>query len=83
MKVVRARRVKDESRRNRLENEARLFHQKLCLVQETRLEKREIERILADQRLLDRRAALEKKDEARSMQHHVCNRAEAPHLSRR
>jgi hypothetical protein len=62
------RRVKDASRRNRLENEARVFHEKLSLVQETRLEKREIERILADQRLLNRRAALEKKEEVRRAQ---------------
>jgi hypothetical protein len=57
--------IKDESRRNRLENEAKLFQQKLALVQETRLEKREIERAIVDQRLCDRRAALERKEEVR------------------
>lgn len=65
-------RVKDEGRRNRLENEARLFHHKLCLVQETRLEKREIERIVADQRVLDRRAALEKKEHVQRTLEQVC-----------
>jgi hypothetical protein len=58
-------RIKDESRRNRLENEAKLFHEKLARVQETRLEKREIERAIVDQRLCDRRAALERKEEVR------------------
>ena len=58
--------MKDESRRTRLENEARVFARKLALVQETRTEKREIERILVDQRLLDRRAALERKAEVRA-----------------
>lgn len=58
-------RTKEVSKRKRLENEARMFQQKLALVQETRCESQEIDRIIAEQRLYQRRVALEKKDEVK------------------
>lgn len=48
-----------------MENEARMFQQKLALVRETRCESQEIDRIIAEQRLYERRVALDKKDEVK------------------
>lgn len=56
-------RTREVSKRKRLETEARIFQQKLALVRETRCESQEIDRIIAEQRLYERRLALEKKDE--------------------
>lgn len=58
-------RVKEEARKNRLENEARIFQEKLAVVEETKMERLQIERMVTEQRLLDRRTALEKKEEVK------------------
>jgi hypothetical protein len=54
-------------KRNRVVNEARLFQQKIALVQEVRFESREIDKVIAAQRLFEKRQALERKDEVRNM----------------
>jgi hypothetical protein len=59
-------RIREECKRNRLVNEARVFQQKLALVQEVRYESREIDKVIAAQRLHHRRTALERKDEVKS-----------------
>ena len=59
-------RIREETKRNRVVNEARLFQQKIALVQEVRFESREIDKVIAAQRLHEKRQALERKDEVKN-----------------
>ena len=54
-------------------NEARLFQQKIALVQEVRFESREIDKVIAAQRLHEKRQALERKDEVKNSIESVSN----------
>jgi len=74
--------VKEESRRNKLETEARLFQEKLAVVEETKLEKLEIERMVLESRLLERRAVLERKEEMKRAAEH-CGSLRAQESERR
>ncbi|GLC43862.1 hypothetical protein PLESTB_000916300 [Pleodorina starrii] len=61
-------RAKEEALRHRIEQENKIYQDKLDVVQKTKEERAEIERLLAESRLLARKEALEQKDFIRKQQ---------------
>ncbi|GIL47725.1 hypothetical protein Vafri_3901 [Volvox africanus] len=61
-------RAKEEALRHRIEQENKIYQEKLDVVQKTKEERADIERLLAESRLLARKEALEQKDFIRKQQ---------------
>lgn len=61
-------RAKEEALRHRIDQENKIYQDKLEVVQKTKEERAEIERLLAESRLLARKEALEQKDFIRKQQ---------------
>lgn len=60
--------LKEETVRNRTDTENKIFAEKLAVVQQTKEERTEIERMIAETRILARKKALEQKEAVRKAQ---------------
>lgn len=61
-------RLKEETIKNRTETENKIYTEKLAVVQQTKEERAEIERMIAETRILARKKALEQKEAVRKAQ---------------
>lgn len=74
--------VKEEALRHRIEQENKVYADKLDTVQKTREERVEIERLLAESKLLARKEALEQKDIIRRQQEEARRKIETLKLQK-
>lgn len=75
-------RMKDETLRNKIAEENKLFAEKISVVQQTKEERAEIEKLLATTKLLDRKEALEQKESIRRQQEEARRKIEALKVSK-
>lgn len=61
-------RIKEEALKNKIEQENKVYLEKLNVVQQTKEEKAEIDKLLAESKLLSRKEALEQKESIRQQQ---------------
>lgn len=61
-------RMKEEATKNKIEQENKVFADKVSVVQQTKDEKAELEKLLAESKLLSRKEALEQKEYIRKQQ---------------
>ena len=75
-------RLKEEALRNKIEQENKVFAEKVSVVQQTKEEKAEFERVLAESKLLSRKEALEQKEYIRKQQEDARRKMEQLKISR-
>lgn len=75
-------RLKEEAQRNKIEQENKIFAEKISVVQQTKEEKAEYERMLAESKLISRKEALEQKEFIRKQQEDARRRLEQFKISR-
>jgi len=75
-------RLKEEAQRNKIEQENKIFAEKISVVQQTKEEKAEYERMLAESKLISRKEALEQKEFVRKQQEDARRRLEQFKISR-
>lgn len=75
-------RLKEEILRNKTEQENKIWAEKVTVVQQTKEEKQELERMLAETKLLSRKEALEQKEAIRRAQEEGRRRIEQLKLNR-
>ena len=75
-------RLKEEALRNKIEQENKVFAEKVSVVQQTKDEKAEFERLLAESKLISRKEALEQKEYIRKQQDDARRKLEQLKISR-
>ena len=75
-------RLKEEALRNKIEQENKVFAEKVSVVQQTKDEKVEFERLLAESKLISRKEALEQKEYIRKQQDDARRKLEQLKISR-